>query len=96
MALPGVAITLAIIAAFVNACQGQNNGSPEFFAQGETPPPAPLSQQDCPSNDDAHYELRSPEEATEDMAAGHVGLLHDKPLAGRHQYLHQPVHGRTT
>ena len=95
MALPGVAITLAIIAAFLNACQGQDNGSPEFFAQGETPSPAPWFQQACPSNDDAHHEVHSPEDATEGMAAGHAGLLHDKPLAGHHQYLHQPVHGRT-
>ena len=40
MALPGAAITLAIDAAFHNACQGQNKGCPKFFAQGETPPPA--------------------------------------------------------
>ena len=41
--MPGVAISLVIIAAFLNACQGQDNGSPEFFAQGETPSPAPWS-----------------------------------------------------
>lgn len=71
--MPGVAISLFIIAAFLNACQGQDNGSPEFFAQGETPSPAPWSQQDCPSHDDVHHELYSLEAATEGMAAGHAG-----------------------
>ena len=29
------------------------------------------------------------------MSADHAGQLHDKPLAGHHQYLHEPVHGKT-
>ena len=93
--MPGVAISLVIIAAFLNACQGQDNGSPEFFAKGETPSPAPWSQQDWPGNDDAHHDLYSPEAATEGIAAGHAGQLHDKPLAGHHQYLHEDVHGKS-
>ena len=48
-----------------------------------------------PSNDDAQHELHLPEEATEGIAAGYAGELRDKPLAGHHQHLPQPVHGRT-
>jgi hypothetical protein len=47
------------------------------------------------SNDDAQHELHLPKEATEGTAAGYAGELRDKPLAGHHQHLPQPVHGRT-